>query len=344
MIDLPDTSPHLSITTRMDRNELPYSPSLPVARAAESMIRRGHQYPSYDAMPLRRALAGRLGVEPACIVAASGSITVIQQAMLVAQPGELIISTPGFDAFPPLGAALNLKVVSTGVRADGSANLAEMRARVNRATRMIIICTPHSPTGGILEHRELAGFLAALPKHVLVLIDEAYGEFVDESESARAVELARADPRVIVTRTFSKAYGLAGLRVGYGVARPELAEQLRDVGVPYSVSSAAEEAALEALNQPAQLRSNVRRVICARAELATGLRELGIDVREGHGNFVWLPMSGDAAPRMASCLAEAGVLVKPYGGYGLRISVGTQVQIRHALATCAARVREPELA
>jgi histidinol-phosphate aminotransferase len=138
---------------------------------------------------------------------------------------------------------------------------------------------------------------------------------------------------VLLTRTFSKAYGLAGFRVGYAVAQLDLARELARAGVPYAVCSAAEAAALQVLAEPARLQYNVRRVLAERSKLADGLRRLDINVVEGQGNFVWVPLEGSRATRIAKHLAESGVVVQPFPGHGVRISVGTPAQTEQALRT-----------
>lgn len=314
------------LAIRLDRNELPRRPDGSVTHAATSEVCTSNLYPSPDSRPLRVALAATCQVEPENIVVASGSISVIRQAMLVAGAGELLLTAPGFEAFQDLCEAFDMRARSTSPSFDGGADLRKIRSLVSDSTRMIILCTPHSPTGGILRHREVEEFLKDLPAHILVLIDEAYWEFVEDHEAVRSIELARADSRVVVTRTFSKAYGLAGLRVGYGVAQSGLARLITRVGVPYSISSVGEAAALAALRQPRKLRDNVRRINSERRRLTRGLRALGVDAAGGHGNFVWLPMRGDQAQVLARGLARGGIIVKRYPGHGLRITVGSPEQ------------------
>lgn len=306
----------------LGRNELPYQPPDSVRTAASGALRDVNRYPSRDGFDLRCRIAKQFRVEPDWIVVANGSISVIQQAMLVAGPGEVIFSWPSFDAFPPLAAALGMRANLAGLTPDGGCDLADISARINVQTRLIIICTPNTPTGGVVRHQELMEFAAAVPRGVITLIDGAYAEFISDFEAMPDADLVRVSPAVVMTRTFSKAYALAGLRVGYGIARPELAREIVRTGVPYAVSGVAESAAIEALSQPDYMRRNVERITAERARLASGLRRLGLEVVAGHGNFVWLPMP-ERMESVVAALARQGVMVKSYPGHGIRISVGT---------------------
>ncbi|WP_051342285.1 pyridoxal phosphate-dependent aminotransferase [Pseudonocardia spinosispora] len=324
----PSTRPReiLSITRQLDlnRNELRTPWPDTVVEAALRGLEHAQGYPGWDAAGLRSELAHHYSTTTDHVVAAAGSAAVIAQAMLVARAGELVLPWPSFEALPGLASARGLTVRLTELRAsDGAVDLDAVLAALNPSTSMILICTPNSPTGGGLRHRELVEFLAFVPESVLVLIDQAYAEFADHPDPPRPIDLTAVHPGVLVTRTFSKAYGLAGLRVGYGLARPDLTSRVELAGVPYAISAAAEGAAIEALRQPEALRAAVRRVRAERTTLADGLRDHHLQVRTGHGNFVWLPMPAQV-PEVVQTLAARGVLVKGYPGHGIRISVGTE--------------------
>lgn len=315
----------------LDRNELPYPPADSVVAAGVHGVLQCRRYPSWDASELREALARQYEVDPDWVVAASGSISVIQQAILAAGVGELLLCWPSFDAFPPLGTALRMRLRLAGVRVDGSCDLPDMLTKITHRTRLIIVCTPNTPTGGAVRHGELAEFVAGVPDTVRVLIDEAYAEFVDMDDPVRAVDLVRDHANAMMTRTFSKAYGLAGLRVGYGIAQPGHADSVARTGVPFALTRPAEDAALAALRRRDHMRAGVRRVNAERMRLAHGLEHLGVPVLAGQGNFVWVPIAGDVEP-VATLLAESGLLVKTYPAYGIRISVGTPAQTDRLLS------------
>lgn len=308
----------------LDRNEMPFPVPVPVRRAARDGIGKISMYPSTDALRLRRELASRYGVSPDWFVAGAGSVNVIAQVMMAVGPGHMITPWPGFEAIPQLATGRGFAVTFTGLNpVTGACDLAELSTAVRPTTTLIIICTPHSPTGGALTHSDLAEFLATISPHTTVLIDQAYAEFDDQADPPRPVELVTSHPRTVVTRTFSKAYGLAGLRVGYGLANPDLVTTVAASAVPYTVTAAAEAAAVEALCRPADLAATVARVRTERAGLAQALAARGVQVVVGHGNFVWIPRD-EKVPELVEHLASAGILVKGYPGDGIRISVGTR--------------------
>ncbi|WP_345607684.1 pyridoxal phosphate-dependent aminotransferase [Pseudonocardia adelaidensis] len=320
----------------MDRNEMPFPPEGEVVRAASAALLTSNRYPSWDAAGLRSLLAESFAVSPDWVAVGSGSISVIQQAMIAAGPGELLLPWPTFEGIPMLASALRMDLRRTGLRPDGSCDIAEMTAQITPATRMVVVCTPNTPTGGIVRHDELAEFVAGVPRDVLVLVDEAYVEFVTAPDVARSLDLVRAHPNVLMTRTFSKAYGLAGFRVGYGIAQPALAGPIRAAGIPFTLSAAAEAAAMRALRSRAVMEARVRSINAERLRLTTALRALGLEVADGHGNFVWLAHPGDS-DAIAGELAASAVLVKAYSGHGIRISVGTGADTARLLSVWPTR-------
>jgi histidinol-phosphate aminotransferase len=200
-----------------------------------------------------------------------------------------------------------------------------MQAAITPATRAVLICTPNNPTGPVVAHRELTSLLDAIPDHILVVVDEAYIEFVADPTAARGLELVQDRPNVAVLRTFSKAYGLAGFRVGYCVAEPSLAAAVRAAALPFGVSGPAQAAAVASLAATSELLERVHTLVAARTCLAEGLTSLGFDLPAAQGNFVWLP-AGAATDAYAQQFAEAGIMVRPYAagdpGDGIRITVG----------------------
>jgi histidinol-phosphate aminotransferase len=196
-----------------------------------------------------------------------------------------------------------------------------MAAAVSDRTRVVIVCSPNNPTGPSVRRAELEAFLDRVPSHVLVVLDEAYREFVRDAEVPDALEVYRDRPNVAVLRTFSKAYGLAGLRVGYAVAAPEVAGALRAVSLPFGVSSVAQAAAVASLEREAELLERVEAVVTERNRVADALRGQGWKVPDAQGNFVCLPL-GDRATGFAAAAEEAGIMVRPFAGDGVRVSIG----------------------
>jgi histidinol-phosphate aminotransferase len=196
-----------------------------------------------------------------------------------------------------------------------------MVAAVTDRTKVAIVCTPNNPTGPSVTQSALRAFLAAVPPRVLVVVDEAYVEFVRMDDAVDGLALQREFPNVVVTRTFSKAYGLANLRVGYAVAEPAVAGALRAVSLPFGVSGVAQAAAVASLAAEDQLLERVEALVAERTRVQDALREAGWDIPEAQGNFVWFPL-GERTLDFAAACQEVGVTVRPFAGDGARVSIG----------------------
>jgi histidinol-phosphate aminotransferase len=202
-------------------------------------------------------------------------------------------------------------------------DLDALAAAVDEDTRLVFVCNPNNPTGTAVRRAELERFLAAVPDRTLVVLDEAYREFVTDPEVPDGLELMRGRPNVAVLRTFSKAWGLAGLRVGYLVAEdPAVADAVRRTHVPFSVSSLAQAAAVAALGSEDEVRRRCAAVVEERARLTGALRERGLPVADSQANFVWLP-AGERTAELAAALEARAVITRPFAGEGLRVTVGT---------------------
>lgn len=314
--------------TRLAANELPGDPPAPV-RAAILNNARINRYPDPAYAPLHDALAEQLRTPSEQIMLGAGSSSVLQRLIRVvcAQPGDAVMwATPAFEAFSIFARQAGALAQRVPTRADGSVDLDAMLAAVTAHTRMIILVNPHNPTGAVVRGDELRRFLDRVGKGVVVVLDEAYRDFCDDPRVADGAELARArwaagHHNVVVVRTFSKAYGLAGLRVGYGVAPAGLARQVRDAGVPREVGIQAEIAAVAALKARSAMRENVERIIGERARVLTELRRIGYAPGDSHGNFVWLPLAEDSGRFAEHCFAD-GVLVLDIAERGVRVSIG----------------------
>lgn len=325
------SSPVRARSARLELNEPPWQPSSALLGAAHGALKEIHRYPSWDAAELRNALSARFHIPPESVVVSNGSISVIHQALIAAGPGEVAYCWPSFDAFPSLVAGLGMTSALAGVNADGGCDLDDLAAKLNPATRAVIVCSPNAPTGGIVSRERFERFLAHVPATVLTILDEAYGEFVGEADALRAVDLLARYPNLVITRTFSKAYGIAGLRVGYAIASERTAANIARAGVPYAITAPTEAAAIAALTDTAALERNVSKIKTERRRLADGLRGLGANVEEGHGNFVWVPL-GDDSERMNAALARSNINVKHYRNVGVRITVGSAEDTDRVLA------------
>ena len=235
---------------------------------------------------------------------------------------EVVTAWRSFEAYPILVRLQGAVHVTVPVTADGRHDLPAMAAAITERTRAVVVCSPNNPTGTAVRGRELETFLDAVPGHVLVVLDEAYVEFVRQDDPVDAGAVLAARPNVVVLRTFSKAYGLAGLRVGYAVAEPGIASAVRTASTPFGVNHLAQVGALASLAAEAELLERVDVLAAERERFAAALRAQGWAVPDAQGNFVWLPTAGRTA-ELAAAAAAGGVLVRPFAGEGLRVSVGT---------------------
>lgn len=200
-------------------------------------------------------------------------------------------------------------------------DLDAMADAITERTRLIFVCNPNNPTGTVVKRAELERFLDRVPRDVLVVLDEAYREFIRDPEVPDGVELYRKRPNVCVLRTFSKAYGLAGLRIGFAIAHEPVAEALRKTAVPFGVSQLAQEAAIASLRAEDALLGRVGSLVCERLRVVEGLRAQGWTVPETQANFVWLRLGEQTVPFAAAC-EQAGVVVRPFPGEGVRVTIG----------------------
>ena len=320
---------------KLSSNENPYPP-LPSVLAAmgESSINR---YPEGSAAALRERLGQRFGVSPERVQVGAGSSSLLTQFILAAaSPGtEVVYSWRSFEAYPLLvgiSGATSVKVPNT---ADERHDLDAMAAAVNEKTRLVIVCSPNNPTSTIVTRDEFTAFMAKIPGDVLVLLDEAYFEFVADPAAVNGSELLDTYPNLIVLRTFSKAYGLAGLRVGYAVGAEYVMDAARTVAIPLSVTELGQRAAIASLDHEDELLERVQRLNGLRTRIHAGLVAQGWAVPGPQGNFVWLP-TGDDTAAAAEVFERHGIVVRPLGE-GIRISVG-EAEAVDKLLTASAEV------
>lgn len=321
---------------KLSSNENPFDP-LPGVVAAVQSATTFHRYPDASASRLRARLAERFAVADDHVHIAAGSVSILfQLAQATSGSGdEILFSWRSFEAYPGLAVVAGSTAVTVPNDADGGHDLDAMADAVTDRTRMVIVCTPNNPTGPVVTQDAFDAFLARVPADVLVVLDEAYVEFVTAHDAVRGeVVLAAGHPNVVVLRTFSKAYGLAGLRVGYAVGDPGILSAARSTGIPLSVTAAAEEAALASLDAEDELMARVATLTERRDALAARLRRVGWDVPEAQGNFVWLP-AGESALEVAAAFEEAGLIVRPFAGDGVRISVGEAEAIERIVEVAA---------
>ena len=321
---------------KLSSNENPFDPLPGVVQAVQA-AHGFNRYPDATAARLRARLAERFGTTDDHVHVAAGSVSILfQLAQATSGAGdEILFSWRSFEAYPSLATVAGSTAVTVPNDADGRHDLDAMADAVTDRTRMIIVCTPNNPTGPVVTQAGFDAFLARVPADVLIVLDEAYAEFVTDPDAVDGARvLAAGHPNVVVLRTFSKAYGLAGLRVGYAVGDPRVLAAARSTGIPLSVTAAAEEAALASLDAEDELRERVAELAARRDELAARLRETGWDVPEAQGNFVWLP-AGDRALEVAEAFEAAGLIVRPFAGDGVRISIGEAESLGHIVRVAA---------
>jgi histidinol-phosphate aminotransferase len=316
--------PRAGVTTyKLSSNENPYPPLPGVVEAATAAVEVMNRYPDMGNAALYDALATRLGVPTEKLAAATGSVALIYQLLTAfCDPGdEVVYAWRSFEAYPIAVTSAGATSVQVPVTGDGRHDLAAMAAAVTDRTKVLMVCTPNNPTGTAVTRTELDALLAAVPEHVVVVVDEAYVEFVRMPDAVDGLAVQRAHPNVVLFRTFSKAYGLAGFRVGYAVAEPEIASALRAVSLPFGVSGVAQAAAVASLAAEPALLERVEALVTERDRVVAGLREVGWNVPEPQGNFVWFDL-GERTVEFATAAEEAGITVRPFAGEGVRASIG----------------------
>jgi histidinol-phosphate aminotransferase len=309
---------------KLASNEVPYGPLPGVVEAITQAAANAHRYPDMGVVALREALAQRYGVPAGRIATGCGSVALTEHlARATCLPGdEILYSWRAFEAYPIIAAATGATSVRVPNDAGHGHDLAAMAAAVTGRTRMILVCNPNNPTGTAVRRAELDRFLAAVGGNVLVVIDEAYREFVTDEQVPDRLVTYGDRPNVVILRTLSKAWGLAGIRVGFLIAAPAVAETVRKVVTPFSTSAVAQAAALAALAATEEMRRRCDRVIAERTRVTDALRKLVPDLPASQANFVWLPI-GDRAVPFATACAAGGVLVRPFPGEGVRVTIGT---------------------
>lgn len=307
---------------KISSNENPYPPLPSVLEAVTQAAASINRYPDMGVTQLTAALAERLGVPAGHLATGTGSVAVLAQLLAITcEPGdEVVYAWRSFEAYPIVVALSGATSVQVPLDGEARHDLDAMAAAITDRTRLVLVCTPNNPTGPAVREDELRAFLAKVPQDVLVVIDEAYLEFTTADTVPDALALYREHPNVCVLRTFSKAYGLAGLRVGYAVAHEEVATALRKAATPFGVTDLAQRAAVASLAAYDELEVRVKELVAERERVQAALREQGWDVPDAQGNFVWLPLGDDAVTFAQRC-QQRGLMVRPFAGDGVRCTV-----------------------
>src|ERR1700761_5355281 len=301
-------------------NESPFPPLPAVRSALIHSIDAVNRYPEFLPGQLRRLVADRVGVGEEQVVLGTGASGVAMQVLhAVTRPGDrIVMSTPTFDGYPIFAEMARLTPVTVPLDRHGYQDLAAM-AEAAADARVVVLCRPHNPTGTLEPSWSVEWFLTQIPSDTVVLLDEAYIEFVAARYRIDGPQLIRRFPNVVVLRTFSKAYGLAGLRIGYGFAAPELAASVSTMQLPFGMSSASVAAVAGSYDAATQLAQRIRRIVTERNHLRVRLMAMGVYSTDSHANFVYLPKSRQP---WREVFADAGLQVRCYPDGGARITVG----------------------
>jgi histidinol-phosphate aminotransferase len=324
----------------MASNETPFPPLESVRTAITEALSAANRYPDPSNTLLRKALSDRYDVPANRIAIGNGSCDILMAAgEALLEPGaEIVYAWPSFSVYPHLGAASGARSIQVPVTDDHRHDLEAMLAEVTVATRIVIVCNPNNPTSTALPLDDIAAFVAAVPKHVCVVLDEAYCEFNLLDDPDASIDLLDRHPNLVLLRTFSKVYGLCGLRVGYALCgSQEFRTAVDAVRQPFFCNIAAQAAAIAALGSQDEIAARVEATIAERLTLVDGLTRLGIQPADSQANFVWFDLPEKAVEAdVVKGLAERKVLVRagtPLGRENaLRVTVGTPDEDRRFLA------------
>ncbi len=327
---------------KLASNETPWPPLPEVIEAAASVLGALNRYPDPTAAALRRRLSDRYDLPVGRIAVGNGSCEILlaaAEAML--EPGaEVVFAWPSFSIYPHIAAMTGARPLTPPLTPDARHDLEAMAREVTVATRILIACNPNNPTATAIPVAELDAFVGSLPRHVCVIVDEAYVEFSTIQDPDESLPLLERHPNLVLLRTFSKVYGLCGLRVGYALAGSEDFRLAVDrVRQPFSVNAAAQAAAAEALLHQDEVATRVERTAVERMFVEEALAELGLETSDSQANFSWVSLGDRDEAAVLSGLAERGVIVR--GGTALgqaghfRVSYGTRPENERFLRALA---------
>jgi histidinol-phosphate aminotransferase len=322
------TYAHGGNLVKLASNETPWGPAQPVLDAIAEVAGSLNRYPDPGGTQLRKRLAERYDTNPERIVLGNGSCDILlgaAQALL--EPGaEIVYAWPSFSMYPHLAALTGARAVTVPLTADGRHDLDAMLAEITAATRICLICNPNNPTGTALPLDEIEDFAERLPRHVALIVDEAYVEFNLLQDADDSLDLLKRHNNVVLLRTFSKVYGLCGLRVGYALAPESFRDAVDRIRQPFSVNSLAQAAAAEALRHQDEVARRVERTAIERVHVESELESRGLAVAPSQANFSWVSVDDEDA--VLSGLEERGVIVRGGGALGdaghLRVTYGTR--------------------
>ncbi|CAN5677333.1 histidinol-phosphate transaminase [soil metagenome] len=325
MADLPAYTPGKTVpgAIKLASNETVDGPLPSVRVAIENSMDTLNRYPDNGYVELKEHLAKHVNFAPENIAAGAGSVSLCQQLIqITASVGdEVMFGWRAFEVYPLQVRVAGATPVQVPLK-DYTHDLDAMLAAVTDRTRLIFVCNPNNPTSTVVDPDKLAAFVEAVPSDILVAIDEAYVEYIRDGLVPDSLGLVRNHRNVVVLRTFSKAYGLAGARVGYAVGDPDIITALGKVYVPFTTTSLSQAAAIASISAAEELMARTDAVVLERARVSAALRDAGYELPESQANFVWLPLGPGRTADFVEQAANARVLVRPYGTDGVRVTIG----------------------
>jgi histidinol-phosphate aminotransferase len=323
---------------KLASNETPWPPHPAAIEAAQKVLASANRYPDPTASLLRRRLSERYDIPAGRIAVGNGSCEILlaaAEAML--EPGaEVVYAWPSFSIYPHLAAMTGARAITVPVDADGRHDLEGMAREVTAATRMLIVCNPNNPTATALPIDELDAFAGSLPKHVALVLDEAYVEFSTLQDPDESLPLLERHPNLVLLRTFSKVYGLCGLRAGYALGSEQFRLAVDRVRQPFSVNAAAQAAAAEALLHQDEVATRVERTAIERLHVESALQERGLESTDSQANFSWVSVGDRDEADVLRGLSERGVIVRGGAALGqegwFRVTYGTRAENDRFLA------------
>ena len=313
-------------------NESPWAPHPAVVEAIARAASAANHYPDPGATLMRRRIAKRFDANAESVVVANGSCEILLAgAVALCEAGdELVYSWPSFSIYPYLAPLSGAREIRVPLGEDDVHDLDRVGAEITAATQLVIVCNPNNPTATHIPAAEIGAFMQRVPDRITVILDEAYVEFQLDDDPDATVDLRRDFPNLVILRTFSKCYGLAGLRVGYALASPRFRAAVDAVRQPFSVNSIAQAAAAEAIRHSDDVARRVERTIVERVTVEEGVRELGLSTPDSHANFSWVDLGDADEAEVVAALGEHGIIVRPgasLGGPGhIRVTYGTSEQ------------------
>jgi histidinol-phosphate aminotransferase len=323
---------------KLASNETPFAPHPQVLEAVESGLRSLHRYPDPTKSALRKRLSERTGVPAGRIAIGNGSCELLLAAAdaMLERGTEIVYAWPSFSIYPHMAAMSGARAVTVPLNEAGEHDLEAMAREVTMATRIVIVCNPNNPSATALTPDVIDAFVAELPRHVAVFLDEAYIEFSALQDPDDSLDLLERHPNLVILRTFSKVYGLCGLRVGYSLGDERFRNAVDQVRQPFSVNALAQLAATEALNHMDEIERRIEQTVIERVYVESELADRGLDTTDSQANFSWVSVGDRDEDEVVNGLAARGVIVRAGKALGeegrFRVTYGTRTENQRFLA------------